>query len=446
MKDLDFDELDKAVNSLMTDASKTQPAAPPADAPKEEKTLDITPTLRDDTPPSFDKLNEATAKTAGTVESAAATLPQKKEEQPEATSVSTPPATRRGGRFMDMVHPSADMKKPDAPVRVSRQGVTIAPTNAVNTDPEPKSEPKKPDSPVQMSDTAQPKPAELELEKPTPLAVPSEPPVETHAPAKSDWPDPLEMAGFKDDKDEEKSEPKSADAETARAANGEVPSVVSDVPDETEKNEPSERESKNEKENDQPLTSPFLSDAKVEKRPLGGNVSVAEAEEPSHTPVLGAASEEKKSIDDPMAQLPASPTDVEPELPEELQSDLVAIEADTSTHSQPASSESTVPSKEKEETPEASTEATSTPKASQDSRSQDEKLLTAGPTSIPQQYREEESTGDKANGAIYDTDTYHQPLAHPAKKRSGWLVVVWIIVILLLGAGSGAALYLSGIV
>ena len=77
---------------------------------------------------------------------------------------------------------------------------------------------------------------------------------------------------------------------------------------------------------------------------------------------------------------------------------------------------------------------------------QEEPSVSTGPTSIPQQYREEPSTGDKDNGAIYDTDTYHQPIAHPAKKKSGWMWVVWIVAILLLGAGGGAALYFLGLV
>jgi hypothetical protein len=75
-----------------------------------------------------------------------------------------------------------------------------------------------------------------------------------------------------------------------------------------------------------------------------------------------------------------------------------------------------------------------------------EPVVPKGPISIPQQYKEEPSTGDAKNGAIYDTDTYHhQPLAHPKKKKSGWMWVIWIILILIIGAAAGAALYWAGI-
>jgi len=60
---------------------------------------------------------------------------------------------------------------------------------------------------------------------------------------------------------------------------------------------------------------------------------------------------------------------------------------------------------------------------------------------IVQQYEEQPSTGDQTNGAIYDTSTYHQPLdAKPAKKKSSALVwVLWIVVLLIVGATAGAA-------
>ena len=62
--------------------------------------------------------------------------------------------------------------------------------------------------------------------------------------------------------------------------------------------------------------------------------------------------------------------------------------------------------------------------------------------SITQQYAESPSTGDApATTSIFDTDAYKKPLAHPKKKSSGWLVVLWIAVLLIVGAGAGAAVY-----
>lgn len=43
--------------------------------------------------------------------------------------------------------------------------------------------------------------------------------------------------------------------------------------------------------------------------------------------------------------------------------------------------------------------------------------------------------------SIYDTDTYHKPLAHPQKKPSGILTTVWIILLIVLGVGGGFAFY-----
>ncbi|MNL44290.1 hypothetical protein D3C87_1668540 [compost metagenome] len=65
----------------------------------------------------------------------------------------------------------------------------------------------------------------------------------------------------------------------------------------------------------------------------------------------------------------------------------------------------------------------------------------SGPASIQPQYKEEPSSTKEEHAAIYDTDSYHKPLTHPAKKKSGWLWVLWIVLLLALGAGGAAALY-----
>jgi cobalamin biosynthesis Mg chelatase CobN len=213
--------------------------------------------------------------------------------------------------------------------------------------------------------------------------------------------------------------------------------------DEPKREEPpetpaSEIEVPEESEMPAPLTSPFLPDAKVEKRPLGGN-TLEETEDTGELSRAPAAIEEdvKKTVDDPNNQLPADPSEVNVELPEELHADLMAVEADT-THAEvkrahEAEPEAIVP-QEKEE-------STTPTEAKPEVKPVEESPVAAGPTSIPQQYREEPSTGDHDNGSIYDTDTYHQPLAHPVQKKSGWMWVVGIVGILLLGAAAGATLY-----
>lgn len=371
MKDLDFDELDKAVNSLMTEV----PRSDEVPTGEEEKTLDITPTLGVNDTPSFDTLSASTAEAA----QVAAISPVARKE-----AVTDAPITRRAGRFMDVVHPSSDMKNSaNLAHQISRQGATIEPRGA-----------NQPDVPRPVAPSTSTQPA---LQQSSPR-----PPVAADTPADT-WPDPLEIANFKD-------------SALAKEEGNKVISVESDAstqpPDQT------------------PLTSPFLPDTKVEKRPLGSAIPPA-GEEPN--PVLSADTDVHNDTTngDPNAQLPASPSDTPPQLPEELQQDMIAVEADT--HMGVPKTEQTPPADEKllaSGTVPGVIPSVASP------------VTSAGPISIPQQYREEPSTGDQENGGIYDTDSYHKPLVRPTKKKSGWLWVVWIVVILLVGAGAGVAMYL----
>lgn len=380
MKDLDFDELDRAVNSLMAGVPKAS-ATPSQPA---EKMLEISSTAND---------NEASRGDIGNKrELSAATLPVKTAVSRGSVSSSPEaPALRRGGRFMDVVHPSSAMKKPEPARPVSRQGVTIAPEKALTT--------------LKESTSA----------LATPLEVPSppiaKPDTKTSSPAaRSDWPDPLEIAGFDDEKEVEKE---------GESAPTQVETVESTPIKPTESAEA-------------PLISPFLSDTKVDKRPLGANATTTL---PDNEPVNPdtASSEE---LDD---QLPATLADTKPLLPEELHGDLMAIESDTTEPD-------TEPANEKEDIPAVTSkrEESSKPEVKKDPempKPEQPMPVPTGPVSIPQQYKEEPSSDQPESGAIYDTDSYHQPLAHPAKQKSGWMWVVWIVLILLLGVGVGAAVY-----
>ncbi len=64
----------------------------------------------------------------------------------------------------------------------------------------------------------------------------------------------------------------------------------------------------------------------------------------------------------------------------------------------------------------------------------------SGPASITQQYTEKPSTTAEP-GAIFDTESYHRPLTPVAKKKSGLMMFVWMIVVVLAGAGVGTAVY-----
>ena len=67
-------------------------------------------------------------------------------------------------------------------------------------------------------------------------------------------------------------------------------------------------------------------------------------------------------------------------------------------------------------------------------------------TSISQQYVQKESTGDTSHAPIYDTDDYEKTLKHPAKKQSGWWMVLGVLLLLALGSGGAVALYFMGII
>lgn len=369
MKELDFDELDRAVNSLMADVKPDSPQLPGDDR---VRTVSIPPSEAP-TPPATPK---ATAPSV---------LP--------ALSP-PPPAARRGGRFMDVMHPSADMKKPETPPKVSREGTPLIPT-------EPFDSPKTPSLPAEPP-AAQPEKA------PTPAA------------ASSEWPDPLDLPQFSaanPSTSSPPSQPETPPQATAGEA-AETSKSAEQVAPDTSPGEPA------------PLTSPFLPDAKVEKRPLGGSSPAAP---PAEVPTGEAVS----SSDQPDEQLPPAPQEAAQPLPEELQNDLVAIEAGTSNLMPPGTG---LPADN------APTQESQTTKVVDAGLKEPEPTVPKGPVSIPPQYKEEPSTGDQHSGAIYDTAAYHQPLTHPVKKKSGWLWVVWILLILALGGAVGAALYFFGII
>lgn len=354
MKEFDFDELDKAVSSLMgevpstpnSDAAVTEPAqdAPVADS----QALPETPAT--------------TTEAEQVPEERPSSLPQPS-DAPATPLAARPPATKRAGRFMDVVHPSSDMKNSSA--KPSREGITITPPSTQS-----------PDEPVETP--AQPEPE--------------------------------------------------------AAAKPEV-TETSDI-------------SNNETAESEPLTTPFLPDAKVEKRPLGSagpsldeqmahelsgrsdSISTSETAQstPASTPkaeeklpVESAASDENTSttIDDKQQPAKAEVAVLPPELGEEL----VAIESGDKTTPMSGDAVGTKPE------PTASNEESIT------------KPTASSQGSITQQYTEQPSSSDASHAAIFDTATDHPPLTHPKKHHSGWLWVLVVVVLLAIGAAGGSAIY-----
>lgn len=375
MKDLDFDELDKAVTSLMGSVSTVDETVKPDD---DVKTLILTPSkpLATDGFGTVPHLPIAPSADASLVPTPSNPVPA---AQVPATPVQTPvssvpqvsPAARRAGRFMDVVHPSSDMTK--STINVSRHSGTIEPLN----------------------NTIVPQETPVQTETPTSIVSDMPQPVESRSDiadvsshATSDWPDPLDMPHVV-------SAPQDKPYKQSISDDEQVPTLAEDAQTPVE-----------------PLNSPFLPDAKVEKRPLGGT--------PSDT----------TELDMPVADAPGPASDpqitpVEVTLPEELQGDLMAIESGQAGMAVAA---------ESSRTPVSAPVVALRP-------SVQAPVQPAGPTSIQQQYKAEQSTGDQTNGSIYDTDSYHKPLQHPAKKKSSAILIIWIVVLLIIGAGGGAAAY-----
>jgi len=307
VNDIDFDELDRAVSTAIGSPSDT-PSAPPktsSDAPSPS-----TPEASPETPSL--PVPERTASTS---------------DRP----VQAPAARRSSGRFMDVVHPSSDMR---------------GTTGSSNT-------PSAPSTASSPSDTTPEKPEQT-------------------------WPDPIDLA--------EQSQ-KSTESEPSDSAE-----------------------------------TPFLNGAKVEKRPLGG---------PAPT----------SSLDDALAQLNMSGDTTSGD-----QASSEVSESEPKTFETPLNPEPSIPEPPHED---AEAEALGNLENSIAQEPSSETVADAEPQStptehpsIPQQYTERAPAHDaEQSGAIFDTESYHQPLAHPEKKNSGLLVVLWILGLIVLGGGLGAAAY-----
>lgn len=200
--------------------------------------------------------------------------------------------------------------------------------------------------------------------------------------------------------------------------------------------------------------SPFLMDAKVEKRPLNALASEQNTNIPSQPvdPIkfssIGIGVEVQEKVDTP--------------LPAELQNDLLSIEAGevtknnevdvpdnndndelTETEAEEASPRDNPASGEEIEKQQISDNDSASfgPESSPIDSIGSNSAKPLVPTSIHQQYAELPNTGDREIGAIYDTNSYHTPMASPIKKKSGWMWVVWIALLMIVSVGAGVAVY-----
>lgn len=376
MADIDFDELDKAVNDLMANVDKTKRTAG-LDEPEEKVvTIPASDTASPAATPTASIDTSATTPVEAPVVAAPAAAPTAPTPAP-TTSVGPSLAVKRRGQFMDIVHPTRDMNTPKP---VGRQGVTIQPGNDVIA-------------------------ASAVRQNEVPAMAPTAPsPQADQTATSSAWPDPIDMPNT------------STEAPVAPNASPEAP-VDGAV--------------------EAPLTSPFLPDAKPEKRPLG---SPLQAEDVSPDAPDAPAND---------TQTPANPQSVPAAiLPEEFSGDLMAVESrDLSSHPEQSVSLPTPAEQPKLEAGEEEAlipaVASPDPIEQQQTSTQPQTQLPAG-GSIAQQYTEQPSSGDQSNGSIYDTSAYHQPIepVAPAKKKTP--TSVWIMIgvgLALIGAIGGAAFF-----
>ena len=358
MKDLDFDELDRAVSSLLGGDAVAVPEAANVPAPPEV---------------------------------VAVTTP---EEAAAVSVVKKPMIERRSsGRFMDVMHASSDMKNHQKPA-VSRQAATIAPLADVTVSAPAEAEPSLPvATEVTIEETA---------------AVPD---VDAHT-----FPDPLDFHNFSA-KDSVVSDDVAVDTNDNNDHTAALDRVASEL---------NELDGLIAEDATQvSVDTPFVNGTSIEKRPLGAfSVDTADAdtsllsvaapaeeaevhtEEPApSTEEVAATDVEAVAVDATGEREAQTIPDVEV-VPDELQSDIVAIEAAEVTSPMPTSTATT---------------------------------MAAG--SISQQYAEKLSPVIDEPTPVFDTTQYHQPLKHGPKQKSGWVGVLIISVLIVAGIGAGAVMY-----
>ncbi len=439
MKDIDFDELDKAVNSLMSSSQSSVDS---------EKSVS-------DTKDTSNTVNSfATSRRSIVTESNS--IPTEKPAinvSPQASRV-TAPAVRRTGRFMDVVDSSADLNPIRQPIvspprDVNRKAVqqlspnpeqftaaTEAPFKSVDPSPSLISADVVPTRSAPVDETAGESVRVRRIEKdgimPDPLdllqdtSTASEPVINQEL---SDDTRPAAAFGIV-------SAPVASDMESTLATSSSVESISLDPIDGFEavgerSNKDTLKDTDVKEGTTQDGDSPFLADAKIEKRPLNaspldtGTVGTLELVDESLEQVqLSPETAPTEPTEEIVSQQPIAVSDVP-----ELSSELVAIEATGRAND--------------EEQVVASTETS--PAIDNSKKSADSGASTAT-ASIAQQYKSKESTGDTSHAPIYDTSQYADPVAHPAKKKSGWLWVLSVLILLALGSGGAVALYLTGII
>ena len=177
------------------------------------------------------------------------------------------------------------------------------------------------------------------------------------------------------------------------------------------------------------LESPFLPDAKVEKKPLGTAHPTGEVAAPLF-----------EEADELLLEAPDELLLEAHTMPDPL--DFIAATSDDDI-SQGASLEQDA----QEVTPRQEAEKAGAPHLEETQAvvgggEEEDPTRLVGPTSIRQQYEERAPVASQESGAIYDTEEYHKPLVAQEKTRHGAWAVLWILALVVLGAAAGGVVYL----
>lgn len=364
MTDIDFDELDKAVNSLMGQANAV-PTKDDADQSTQDSIAN---------PPVEPAMTSPIAET--------------KVNNPSPSIVQP----NRPGRIMDIVHPAAKKTRTELPKKgaVFLEPVNNVPSTELATGP--------------ISDA--------------PTAVsPVEPVVNANPPAVEDFTapalnsvEPVTPAENTDQLSQEMSQKISQSLTESMGSSAEeivAPATLEQSASESSAEEPTTT--------DAPLGTPFLENAVVEKRPLGGY------EQTEQDPVVESApinTDFGAALDAELMKIENSSLDTEAAVVSE-QIDTPAMEGTS------VESESTAP------------EPVAEPVVAQPAPSDTSNVPPLG--DIRPQYTPDASTTPDPV-PMFDAAA-EQPAPIQEKKSSGWLTVVVVILLLMIGAGGGVAAY-----
>ena len=424
VKDFDFDELDKAVTSALNQDGSSQSSQQPVSdqdivSPAQDFVSNemVSPAVdtNQQPPVGVDESVQAevTQQSTDSQIQQEQTSPEDEvsapivEESPSQVDVSpvedvassqptaeVPPAISTGtpgrrGRFMDMVHPSADMQTAQS-TAPSRKGVSLSPIS--------------PDAPVANNDISAPADNSLPAGTPT-------------------------LDNISDDTNSISQPSETENSNSDQLTNSDLD------------NRPSEAEASNPEiieqpaAGEEPKVNPFIEGANesVEKRPLGGYT-------PSEELIVEQA---EAGIDDNTSTTEAVDLQVASDDAQVEEAELHKISDDknafaqtddqTAVQSQPVESES----------------SNDAPVESLESSTNDAPAYSPSDNSgqspfITQQYKTAEQKTDNEEHGVFDTSNYHQPLApaeSPVASKKHLLFWIILVVALFIGGGALGALY-----